>query len=204
MVKFEYHEPTALPEAVALLAHHGDAARLLAGGTAALVDMKHRSHTPLAPDKPDRCARPRPNSAQWRLDHRGPDHTERRGGTRCISRRCNNRIGGGDLCAGWASDPQHGHRWWQHLSCLARRRHGAAAVVSGRDAATGGPGGQAANAVGWIPPRPNRTAIQSTDVLTEIHFPRCCTIWMRHRARRLRGQRRTFLPTTANDKESIC
>ena len=154
MVKFEYHEPTALPEAVALLAHHGDAARLLAGGTALLVDMKHRSHTPLAPDKPDRCARPRPNSAQWRLDHRGLDHTERRGGARCISRRRNNRIGGGDLCAGWASDPQHGHRWWQHLSCLARRRHGAAAVVSGRDAATGGPGGRAANAVGWISPRP--------------------------------------------------
>lgn len=40
MVRFEYHEPTSLDEAIGLLARHGEAARPLAGGTALLVDMK--------------------------------------------------------------------------------------------------------------------------------------------------------------------
>jgi CO/xanthine dehydrogenase FAD-binding subunit len=41
MVKFGYHAPTSLEEAIDLLSRYGEAARPLAGGTALLVDMKH-------------------------------------------------------------------------------------------------------------------------------------------------------------------
>ncbi len=41
MLRFEYHEPRSLAEAIDLLVKHGDDAALLAGGTALLVDMKH-------------------------------------------------------------------------------------------------------------------------------------------------------------------
>lgn len=39
MIRFEYHAPHSLDEAMDLLVHSGDGARLLAGGTALLVDM---------------------------------------------------------------------------------------------------------------------------------------------------------------------
>jgi carbon-monoxide dehydrogenase medium subunit len=44
--KFEYLSPASLQEACALLAEHGGAARLVAGGTDLLVKMKHRGLTP--------------------------------------------------------------------------------------------------------------------------------------------------------------
>lgn len=40
--RFEYHSPKSLGEALALLAKHGSEARILAGGTDLLVDMKQR------------------------------------------------------------------------------------------------------------------------------------------------------------------
>ncbi len=40
MHRFEYHAPTSLDEAVALLKEHGDGTKLLAGGTDLLVHMK--------------------------------------------------------------------------------------------------------------------------------------------------------------------
>lgn len=46
MIRFEYHQPRTLDEAVALLIQYGDAAALLAGGTALLVDMKHGERHP--------------------------------------------------------------------------------------------------------------------------------------------------------------
>ncbi|MFQ6014583.1 MAG: FAD binding domain-containing protein [Anaerolineae bacterium] len=46
MRKFEYFEPCTIEEAVALLAEHGDRAKVLAGGTDLLVAMKRREITP--------------------------------------------------------------------------------------------------------------------------------------------------------------
>lgn len=40
--KFEYHSPSSLGEALALLSRYGSEARILAGGTDLLVDMKQR------------------------------------------------------------------------------------------------------------------------------------------------------------------
>jgi CO/xanthine dehydrogenase FAD-binding subunit len=41
MVKFEYHEPRTVAQAVSLLAQYGDDGAPLAGGTALLIDMRH-------------------------------------------------------------------------------------------------------------------------------------------------------------------
>ena len=43
---FDYHEPTALEEAVTLLTEHGDRAAILAGGTFLLVQMKMEQRAP--------------------------------------------------------------------------------------------------------------------------------------------------------------
>ena len=43
---FNYLEPSTLTEAVALLARHGDQARVLAGGTDLLVQMKLETRRP--------------------------------------------------------------------------------------------------------------------------------------------------------------
>lgn len=43
---FEYHAPTSLPEAIALLGQHGDTAKLLAGGHSLLPMMKLRFAAP--------------------------------------------------------------------------------------------------------------------------------------------------------------
>ncbi|MEM3056763.1 MAG: FAD binding domain-containing protein, partial [Candidatus Bathyarchaeia archaeon] len=40
--RFEYHSPNSLEEALALLSKYGSEARILAGGTDLLVDMKQR------------------------------------------------------------------------------------------------------------------------------------------------------------------
>jgi carbon-monoxide dehydrogenase medium subunit len=42
MIKFDYHEPADLQETVALLGQHGDAARLIAGGTSLIIWMRQR------------------------------------------------------------------------------------------------------------------------------------------------------------------
>lgn len=44
--EFEYHDAATIDEARALLAQHGDTARLLAGGTDLLIVMKHRRVVP--------------------------------------------------------------------------------------------------------------------------------------------------------------
>lgn len=41
MNKFNYHQPSTLENAIALLVQHGDQARITAGGTALFVDMQH-------------------------------------------------------------------------------------------------------------------------------------------------------------------
>ena len=46
MKAFEYFEPATLNEAVALLSEHGPEARVMAGGTDLLVQMKYRLRTP--------------------------------------------------------------------------------------------------------------------------------------------------------------
>lgn len=46
MIRFEYHEPRSLDDAIALLIRHGDDAALLAGGTALLIDMRHGERHP--------------------------------------------------------------------------------------------------------------------------------------------------------------
>ncbi len=46
MLRFEYHEARSLTEATDQLMQHGDDAALLAGGTALLVDMKHGERGP--------------------------------------------------------------------------------------------------------------------------------------------------------------
>jgi carbon-monoxide dehydrogenase medium subunit len=46
MIRFDYHEPRSLDEAIALLNQHGAEAALLAGGTALLIDMKHGERRP--------------------------------------------------------------------------------------------------------------------------------------------------------------
>ncbi|MBL8953172.1 MAG: FAD binding domain-containing protein [Myxococcaceae bacterium] len=43
---FQYHRPTSVAEAVALLGEHGGKAKLIAGGTDLVPNMKHRLHTP--------------------------------------------------------------------------------------------------------------------------------------------------------------
>ena len=43
---YRYHRPTALADALALLAEHGPAAMLIAGGTDLMPNMKHRLFTP--------------------------------------------------------------------------------------------------------------------------------------------------------------
>jgi 4-hydroxybenzoyl-CoA reductase subunit beta len=43
---FEFHSPAGLDEAAGLLASHGDAAKVLAGGTDLVVAMKHGLHKP--------------------------------------------------------------------------------------------------------------------------------------------------------------
>ena len=48
MHRFEYHAPTSLDEAVALLKEHGDGIKLLAGGTDLLVHMKEAGLHPPA------------------------------------------------------------------------------------------------------------------------------------------------------------
>jgi carbon-monoxide dehydrogenase medium subunit len=42
MIKFDYHEPTTLKKALALLDKHGDQARPIAGGTSLLIMMRQR------------------------------------------------------------------------------------------------------------------------------------------------------------------
>jgi carbon-monoxide dehydrogenase medium subunit len=46
MKPFDYLQPSTLSEAVALLAHHGEQARIIAGGTALLLDMQHGEIAP--------------------------------------------------------------------------------------------------------------------------------------------------------------
>ena len=46
MPKFEYHAPTSLDEAVALLGKHNKKARVFAGGTDLFVAMKKRETVP--------------------------------------------------------------------------------------------------------------------------------------------------------------
>jgi len=41
VIRFEYHEPRSLDDAIALLIRYGENAALLAGGTALLIDMRH-------------------------------------------------------------------------------------------------------------------------------------------------------------------
>ncbi len=45
-MRFEYHQPTSLADAIALLKEYGDQAALLAGGTALLIDMKRGERQP--------------------------------------------------------------------------------------------------------------------------------------------------------------
>ena len=42
MRPFEYAAPTSAQEAIALLAEHGDRAKVLGGGTDLIVDLKHK------------------------------------------------------------------------------------------------------------------------------------------------------------------
>ena len=46
MIDFEFHSPTSLQEAFDLLERHGDDARVMAGGTALVLQMKHRFAQP--------------------------------------------------------------------------------------------------------------------------------------------------------------
>ncbi len=46
MIDFQFHNPNSLPEAFDLLATHGDDARVMAGGTALVIQMKQRLAQP--------------------------------------------------------------------------------------------------------------------------------------------------------------
>jgi len=46
MNTFDYHQPSTIEEAIALLERYGDAAQIVAGGTALFVDMQHGECTP--------------------------------------------------------------------------------------------------------------------------------------------------------------
>ena len=46
MIDFEYHHPTSLDEVFGLLDQHGDDARVMAGGTALVIQMKQRLAQP--------------------------------------------------------------------------------------------------------------------------------------------------------------
>ena len=46
MIDFEFHTPSSLEEALALLERHGDDARVMAGGTALILQMKQRFAQP--------------------------------------------------------------------------------------------------------------------------------------------------------------
>src|SRR5688572_25827994 len=46
MKPFDYYQPSTLAEAIQLLAHYGEQARILAGGTALLLDMQHGEIAP--------------------------------------------------------------------------------------------------------------------------------------------------------------
>jgi CO/xanthine dehydrogenase FAD-binding subunit len=46
MKPFDYHQPSTLEEAIQLLVHYGEQARILAGGTALLLDMQHGEIAP--------------------------------------------------------------------------------------------------------------------------------------------------------------
>ena len=46
MIDFEYHAPTNLDEVFGLLDQYGDDARVMAGGTALVIQMKQRLSQP--------------------------------------------------------------------------------------------------------------------------------------------------------------
>ena len=46
MIDFEYHAPTSLDEVFELLDQYGDDARIMAGGTALVIQMKQRLSQP--------------------------------------------------------------------------------------------------------------------------------------------------------------
>ena len=70
---FEYHAPTSVPDAIALLGRFGDEAKLLAGGHSLLPMMKLRFAEPGAPDRPG--------------PHPGPARASPRSATRSTSAR---------------------------------------------------------------------------------------------------------------------
>ena len=46
MIDFEYHSPTSLDQLFGLLDQHGDDSRIMAGGTALVIQMKQRLSQP--------------------------------------------------------------------------------------------------------------------------------------------------------------
>ena len=46
MIEFEYHAPTSLEQALEILDRHGEDARVMAGGTALVIQMKQRLAQP--------------------------------------------------------------------------------------------------------------------------------------------------------------
>ena len=62
---FEYERASSVAEAIALLEHHGEEARLIAGGHSLLPMMKLRL---AAPGVAHRHQRPRPTSHDIRVD----------------------------------------------------------------------------------------------------------------------------------------
>ena len=64
MIRFDYHEPTTLKKAFALMERHGDDARVIAGGTSMIIMMRQRLLTPKVVISLARHPETRPNHLQ--------------------------------------------------------------------------------------------------------------------------------------------
>jgi carbon-monoxide dehydrogenase medium subunit len=105
---FEYHAPTSLPDAIALLDRFGDEAKLLAGGPQPAADDEAALAAARPPDRPGPHPRPPGHlRSRKRNPHRRHDHRERAGVVRsCWPTRCRCWSRG----ARWIADPQVRYR----------------------------------------------------------------------------------------------
>ena len=155
--EFSYLEPRSVSEAIELLAAHGDAARILAGGTDLLVQMKMERQKPayvIGIGELDRVARHPAGHRQ--TDHRRIDDHPRsctgydrarglhRAG-RSVRRGIQHGAGAGD-----------GHGGRQPVQRLTGLRHRPGPDRAGRGGRVGRPGGRDAAAAGALLPRPRQ------------------------------------------------
>ena len=169
----ELHQATTLEEAATLMARHGPDARLLAGGTDLLVDLK----TGRVAVQPPGLPRPYRRTARRRRDgsgpaHRRPDHHH--GADRIDARRRESFTPILDAATRMAAptDPQHGHGRRQRLLCGTVRRPATDPDGHERNRSCCGPRG-ASGRCRWpsFYAGPRETHRRDDEVLTAVQVP---------------------------------